>query len=82
MLARSGFQQAEVSTSLPTAWASVELARLPGIPANVLHRCVWRVGPVTTGGHATERQASPSQRRAMSLNPSLPPYHTISRYIR
>ena len=52
-----------------------------GIPANVLHRCVWRVGPVTTGGHATERQASPSQHRAMSLNgylsPEAPPRRTL-----
>ena len=35
----------------------------PAIPANALHRCVWRVGPVTPGGHATERQASPSRPR-------------------
>ena len=44
-----------------------------GIPANAIHRCVWRAGPVTTGGHATERQAPPSRRRATSLNGYLSP---------
>ena len=37
-----------------------DMSAMAGIPANAVHRRVWRSGTVTAGGHATERQAPPS----------------------